>query len=188
MVQAVPTGQVEPWLLFHRAVLGLSAERQVVLHDPYGVIRSRELESPDRAVRVSITVSERENTSVSRAVSQFRGAGVQQIAVHVDDLVATGRALQAMGAPMLRVPDNYYDDLAAKFDIDEALLADLRALGILYDREPGGGEFLQLYLGAFDERFHFELVQRIGGYDGYGAANAPVRLAAMALARDSAAR
>jgi 4-hydroxyphenylpyruvate dioxygenase len=184
VVQAVPAGQVEPWLLFHRAVLGLSAERQVVLHDPYGVIRSRELESKDRAVRVSITVSERENTSVSRAVSRFRGAGVQQIAVRVDDLVTTARALQAMGAPMLRVPANYYDDLAAKFDIDDARLADLRALGILYDREPGGGEFLQLYLGAFDERFHFELVQRIGGYDGYGAANAPVRLAAMALQRD----
>ncbi|KQP12679.1 bifunctional sugar phosphate isomerase/epimerase/4-hydroxyphenylpyruvate dioxygenase family protein [Pseudorhodoferax sp. Leaf267] len=186
VVQAVPAGQVEPWLLFHRAVLGLSAERQVVLHDPYGVIRSRELESADRAVRVSITVSERENTSTSRSVSQFRGAGVQQIAVHVDDLVATARALQAAGAPLLPVPANYYDDIEAKFDIDAARLADLRALGILYDREPGGGEFLQLYLAPFEERFHFELVQRIGGYAGYGAANAPVRLAAMALWRDSA--
>ena len=180
LVQVVPGGQVEPWVLFHRAVLGLQPERNVVLHDPYGIIRSREIESADHAVRVSITVSERENTSVSRAVSHFRGGGVQQIALSVPDLVATARALQAAGAPLLPVPDNYFDDLAARFDLDATLLADMRALGIFYDRDAQGGEFLQLYLTPFDDRFHFELVERRGGYDGYGAANAPFRLAAMA--------
>lgn len=185
LVQAVPGGQVEPWVLFHRAVLGLLPERQVMLHDPYGLIRSREIESADRAVRVSITVSERDNTQVSRAVSHFRGAGVQQIALSVTDLVATAQALQAQGAPMLPVPANYYDDLAAKYDLAPDWLAQLRALGILYDREPSGAEFLQLYLAPFDDRFHFELVERRGGYTGYGAANAPVRLAATALWRDA---
>lgn len=180
LVQAVPVGQVEPWLLFHRAVLGLVPERQVVLHDPYGVIRSREIESADRAVRVSLVVSDRDSTSVSRAVAHFRGAGVQQIALAVPDLVATARALRAQGAPLLPIPGNYYDDLQARFDIAPDLLADLRALGILYDREPQGGELLHLYLTPFDDRFHFELIERRGGYAGYGAANAPFRLAAMA--------
>ncbi|WP_332748371.1 bifunctional sugar phosphate isomerase/epimerase/4-hydroxyphenylpyruvate dioxygenase family protein [Hydrogenophaga sp.] len=185
LVQAVPAGQVEPWVLFHRAVLGLVPERNVVLHDPYGVIRSREIESADRAVRVSITVSERDNTSVSRAVSSFRGAGVQQIALAVTDLIATARALKAAGAPLLPVPANYYDDLAAKCDIDAAELAAMRELGILYDREANGGEFLHLYLTPFDDRFHFELIERRGGYAGYGAPNAPARLAAMALWRQT---
>ncbi|MEO6319565.1 MAG: 4-hydroxyphenylpyruvate dioxygenase, partial [Polaromonas sp.] len=130
LVQAVPAGQVEPWVLFHRAVLGLAPERKVVMHDPYGVIRSREIESADRAVRVSITVSERDNTSVSRAVSHFRDAGVQQIALAVTDLVSTARALKASGAPLLPVPANYYDDLLARYDIDAALLSALRELGI----------------------------------------------------------
>ncbi|MFT3718825.1 bifunctional sugar phosphate isomerase/epimerase/4-hydroxyphenylpyruvate dioxygenase family protein [Pseudorhodoferax sp.] len=186
VVSVVPPGQVEPWLLFQRAVLGLAAERSVVLHDPYGVIRSRELESADRAVRWSVTVSERDNTSSARAVAQFHGAGVEQIAVQVPDLVAAARALQARGAPLLPVPANYYDDLQARFGLDDALLAELQSLGILYDREAGGGELLQLYLAPFDERFHFELIERRGGYQGYGAPNAPVRLAAMALWREQA--
>jgi len=185
LAQAVPAGQVEPWVLFHRAVLGLVPERSVVLHDPYGVIKSREIESGDRAVRVSITVSERDNTSVSRAVSSFRGAGVEQIAIAVPDLVAAARALQAAGAPLLPVPANYYDDLQAKYDLDAGLLDALRALGILYDREAGGGELLHLYLTPFDERFHVELVERRGGYAGYGAPNAPARLAAMAQWRSN---
>lgn len=179
LVQAVPVGQVEPWLLFHRAVLGLVPERNVLMHDPYGVIKSREIESTDRAVRVSVAVSERDNTSVSRTVSSFRGGGVQQIALAVGDLVATARQLLAQGAPLLPIPGNYYDDLAARYDIDAGLLAAMRALGILYDREPGGGELLQLYLTPFDDRFHVEMVERRAGYAGYGAVNAPFRLAAM---------
>ena len=180
VVQAVPAGQVEPWVLFQRAVLGMVPERNVVMHDPYGIIKSREIESADRAVRVSINVSERDNTSVSRAVSRFHGAGVQQIALGVPDLIATARALKAAGAPLLPVPDNYYDDLRAKYDIDTGLLDAMRGLGIFYDREASGGELLHLYLTPFDDRFHFELVERRGGYAGYGAPNSPFRLAAMA--------
>jgi 4-hydroxyphenylpyruvate dioxygenase len=187
VVQAVPAGQVEPWVLFHRAVLGLVPERNVVMHDPYGVIRSREIESADRAVRLSINVSERDNTSVSRAVSNFRGAGVQQIAIAVEDLVRSARALKASGAPLLAVPINYYDDLLAKYDLDAGLLADMRELGILYDQEANGAAFLHLYLTPFDDRFHFELVQRCDGYNGYGAPNAPFRLAAMAQWRETQA-
>jgi 4-hydroxyphenylpyruvate dioxygenase len=185
VVQVVPGGQVEPWVLFHRAVLGLVPERNVVMHDPYGVIRSREIESLDCAVRVSVTMSERDNTSASRAVSNFRGAGVQQIAIAVADIVTTARALKAAGAPLLQVPANYYDDLLAKYDINASLLAAMSELGIFYDREPEGGEFLHAYLAPFDDRFHFELIERRGGYTGYGAPNAPFRLAAMAQWREN---
>ena len=55
----------------------------------------------------------------------------------------------------------------------------MRALGILYDRS-GAGEFFHAYTRSFDGRFFFEIVQR-RGYDGFGAVNASVRLAAQAL-------
>jgi 4-hydroxyphenylpyruvate dioxygenase len=184
VVQAVPGGQVEPWVLFYRAVLGLSAQRNIVLHDPYGVIRSREIESADQRLRVSVTNSDRDNTSVSRAVSRFRGAGVQQIALSVADIVATARRLQSLGAPLLPIGDNYYDDLMAKYDIEPELLAAMRDFGILYDKEAGGGEFFQLFVAPFDDLFHFEFTERRGGYSGYGAVNAPFRLAAMAILRE----
>ncbi len=74
------------------------------------------------------------------------------------------------------MPDNYYDDLDARFDLDPELLATLRSLGLLYDRDAEG-EFLHFYTATVGRVF-FEVVERRGGYDGYGAANAPVRLAA----------
>ena len=80
------------------------------------------------------------------------------------------------GLEFLTVPDNYYDDLVARFDLAPEIVAQLRELGLLYDREAGG-EFVHFYTATVGEVF-FEVVQRNGGYDGYGAANAPVRLAA----------
>ena len=56
------------------------------------------------------------------------------------------------------------------------MMAALRDNQILYDRE-GEGEFFQIYTHTFDERFFFEIVQR-RNYQGFGAPNAAVRLAA----------
>ena len=76
------------------------------------------------------------------------------------------------------MPGNYYDDLAARFELDAALIAQLRELGVLYDRDSHGGEFLHFYTGMLGRRLFCEVVQRSGGYDGYGAPNTPVRMAA----------
>ncbi len=57
-------------------------------------------------------------------------------------------------------------------------MAALRDNQILYDRE-GDGEFFQIYTNVFDERFFFEIVER-RNYQGFGAPNAGIRLAAQA--------
>ena len=84
--------------------------------------------------------------------------------------------MRSRGADFLRIPDNYYDDIEAKYGLDAATMAALRENQILYDRE-GDGEFFQVYTHAFDERFFFEIVER-RNYHGFGAANAAIRLAA----------
>ena len=48
--------------------------------------------------------------------------------------------------------------------------------GLLYDRDEHG-EFLRFYTATLGEVF-VEVVERRGGYEGFGAPNAPVRLAA----------
>lgn len=68
-------------------------------------------------------------------------------------------------------PDNYYDDLVARFDLGPKTVAQLHELGLLYDREAGG-EFVHFYTATVGEVF-FEVVQRPGGYDGHGPGTRP---------------
>ena len=82
---------------------------------------------------------------------------------------------------MLPIAENYYDDLAARWEIDDAALADMKRLGMLYDRDANG-EFLHAFTNTFDDRLFFELVERRGS-TGFGAANAGFRLAAQAAQR-----
>ena len=51
----------------------------------------------------------------------------------------------------------------------------LRARNILYDREDSA-EYFQVYTRTMDGGFFFEIVER-RSYHGYGAVNAPIRLA-----------
>jgi 4-hydroxyphenylpyruvate dioxygenase len=117
-------------------------------------------------------------TLSARFISEFFGSGVQHIAFTCDDIFAAVAEMRGRGAGFLKIPDNYYDDIEAKYDLGAATMAALRDNQILYDRE-GDGEFFQIYTHIFDERFFFEIVER-RNYQGFGAANAAIRLAAQA--------
>ena len=102
----------------------------------------------------------------------------QHVAFACSDVIALARAARAhAGLQFLPVPDNYYDYLSrAGSASTTTTVAELRELDLLYDRDADG-EFVHFYTRTVGTVF-FEFVQRRGDYDGYGADNAPVRLAA----------
>ena len=139
------------------------------------------MSSANHAVRMTLNISESRDTATGRALSAYAGAGVHHIAFLTHDAAATAERLQARGAPMLPIPANYYEDLGAKWGIGDADLALLQRLEVLYDRDDTG-EFRHAYTDSFAGRFFFEVVERRGGYTGFGAANAAVRMAAQSAA------
>ncbi|MFC7980636.1 bifunctional sugar phosphate isomerase/epimerase/4-hydroxyphenylpyruvate dioxygenase family protein [Streptomyces sp. NPDC057336] len=167
-----PWHQFDEAALFHRAVLGLRPQESVDVADPYGLLRSRAVSTDDGAVRIVLTVGPAPADDTAHA---------QHIALATDDVVAAARRYRAAGGTPLPIPANYYDDLAARFEFADGELETYRELGILYDRDAHG-TFRHCYTHTVGRVF-FELVQRDGGYRGYGAANAPVRLAAQHAVR-----
>jgi len=80
---------------------------------------------------------------------------------------------------LVQVSPNYYDDLATRTELGAATIDAMRRTSILYDR-AGSGEYLHGYTPAFADRFFVEIVERRGGYDAYGALNAPARMVSQA--------
>ncbi|WPN46559.1 MULTISPECIES: 3-dehydroshikimate dehydratase QuiC [unclassified Pseudomonas] len=188
MAMALPADSLDSWVLFYKSLLDFEADDEVVLPDPYGLVKSRALRSRDSSIRLPLNISENRNTAISHALSSYRGSGVHHIAFDCDDIFAQVSRAKEAGVPLLDIPLNYYDDLAARFDFDDEFLSELAYYNVLYDRDAQGGELFHVYTEPFEGRFFFEIIQRKNGYAGYGAANVAVRLAAMAKSRSGAVR
>ena len=185
IAQALPMGRLDNFVLFYRALFGFRPEQLWEIPDTMGLIQSRAMTSPGRDIRLPLNISESRETATGRFLTTFSGAGVQHIALATADIRKAMEQLVARGARFLPIPGNYYEDIEARWGLEPDLLAMLRTHNILFDRDDAG-EFLHAYTDPFDDRFFFEIVQRIGGYQQYGAANASVRMAAQAKRRGSA--
>ena len=170
------------WQLFFVSLMASRKTPQLEIADPQGLVESQAIESEDRKVRFTLNGSSSQRTLSARFLRGYVGAGVQHIAFETGDIFATAARLRACGLLQLDIPQNYYEDREAQFGLDADLVARLEEGSILYDRDADG-EYFQLYSRAFAKTFFFEVVQR-RSYEGYGASNAPVRLAAQARFKD----
>jgi 4-hydroxyphenylpyruvate dioxygenase len=166
------------WLLFYTAIFRTAKSPMVDVVDPSGLVRSQVVESEDGGgLRLALNGAENRRTLAGRFIAESFGSSVQHLAFASRDIFATAARTEALGLRPLHIPANYYDDLEARFGLDPGLTASLRARNILYDRD-GAGEYFQFYSPNYGEGFFFEIVERRGGYKGYGAPNAPFRIAA----------
>jgi 4-hydroxyphenylpyruvate dioxygenase len=187
VAQALPMGRMDNFVLFYRALFGFTPEQLWEIPDTMGLIQSRTMASAGRTIRLPLNISESRETTTGRFLTTSSGAGVQHIAMATTDMQKAMQQLAARGARFLPIPGNYYEDIEARWGLEPDRLAMLRTHNILYDRDDAG-EFLHAYTDPFDDRFFFEIVQRIGDYQQYGAANASVRMAAQAKRRTTAPR
>ncbi|MFZ1871733.1 MAG: TIM barrel protein [Chania sp.] len=177
---AMPAGSLENWVMFLRSVLGMQADGEQLLPDPYGLVRSKALHTPCYGIRLPLNVSQSLGTLSARTVEAYHGSGLQHVAFSTADIIQAVASARENGVALLTISDNYYDDLATRFSLDAEFVACLRQHHILYDRDPAGGELLHVYTQPFTGGcFFFELLERRGGYSQYGAANGAARLAAM---------
>jgi 4-hydroxyphenylpyruvate dioxygenase len=167
------------WLLFYTSLLDVSKTPEQDVLDPGGLVKSQVVQTAGGELRLVLNASQSRHALSTRFLWEAFGSGVQHIALATTDMLATVARLKANGVKLLPIPENYYDDLEAKTELPPERIAALREHNILYDRD-GNGEYLQVYTETFGHRFFFEIVERRTGYSGFGAANAPIRLAAQA--------
>ncbi len=177
IAQTMTYDEMLSWSLFYTSLFDMKKAPMVDVIDPDGLVRSQAVEAPDGRFRITLNGAETHRTLAGKFLAETFGATVQHIALETQDIIATAKTLKGFGFQPLQISPNYFDDLAARFDIAPETLAQLRAESILYDADANG-EFFQLYSKPFAGGMFFEIVERRGAYAGYGAANAPFRIAA----------
>ena len=169
----------QPWqhfdeaVLFYESTLSLVPRAAQEVPSPMGLVRSQVMCSSDGKVRLALNIAP---LALERPAPNGGSDYPQHMAFASSDVVGVARRARERGLDFLPVPANYYEDLRARFGLDEQLLQELQSLNLLYDRDEDG-EFLHFYTATVGSVF-FEVVERRDSYDGYGAPNTPVRLAA----------
>lgn len=177
VAQTMNYQEMQSWLTYYTSTFEMSKTPIVDVADPSGIVLSQALSSPEGEVRMNLNGATDTRTFAGAFLADSFGAGVQHIAILTDDIFETSNRITAQGFDRLTISPNYYADIAARFSLDTDFIEKLRAGNILYDR-AGKAEYFQIYSTPIFDGFFFEIVQRKGGYDGYGARNAPIRLAA----------
>jgi 4-hydroxyphenylpyruvate dioxygenase len=177
LAQTMNYEEMLTWILFYKSIFDVEKSPMVDVVDPAGLVRSQVIENGDGSLRLTLNGAENHRTLAGRFISETFGSSLQHIAFASDDIFASAKALKANGLTLLPISQNYYDDLVARLGLDAGFVSKLQADNLLYDRDEKG-EYFQLYTPNFGEGFFFEIVQRTGGYNGYGAVNAPFRIAA----------
>jgi len=177
LAQTMNYEEMLTWALFYTSIFRTGKTPMVDVVDPAGLVRSQAIENQAGSLRITLNGAQNSRTLAGHFLAESFGSAVQHIAFATDDILVTAAALLARGFRPLEISANYYDDLEARFGLEPETSDRLRAGNILYDRD-GDGEYLQLYAPTYGEGFFFEIVERRGGYRGYGAANAQFRIAA----------
>jgi 4-hydroxyphenylpyruvate dioxygenase len=180
--QSMQYDEMLSWLLYYVTLFQVDKSGAIEIADPVGLVQSQAIQSGDRRLRILLNSSASGQTLVDRFLHSYGGAGVQQVSFATRDIFATAARMRELGQEFLPIPENYYYDLGARFGLEHEELSRLAEFNILYD-ENEQGTYHHFYTRAFAKRFFFEVVQR-QRYDGYGARDASIRLAAQSRFRN----
>jgi 4-hydroxyphenylpyruvate dioxygenase len=170
------------WQLYWRALFDVDVQTPQDVIDPNGLVQSQAVQNRSGTFRLTLNSTDAREALSSRFLTHSFGAGFQHLALRVADLPAAAALREARGLERLPVPANYQDDVAARFALDPVASAELRGHDLMIDEDAAGRRYRQFYSRAFHRTFFFEFVER-DGYQGYGAPNAQIRLAAQSRFR-----
>jgi 4-hydroxyphenylpyruvate dioxygenase len=172
----VELGAMDEWVGFYNKVMGFTNLKEFIGDDiatEYSALMSKVVASSNQKVKFPLNepaVSKRKS-QIEEYLEFYGGPGVQHIALATNDIVASARAMRAMGVDFLDTPDSYYDTLGEWVGDTRVPIDTLRELKILADRDEDG-YLLQIFTKPVQDRptVFFELIERHGSM-GFGKGN-----------------
>ncbi|MCK9194117.1 MAG: VOC family protein, partial [Nevskia sp.] len=117
-----------------------------------------------------INESADDKSQIAEFIRDYRGEGIQHLALSTDNIYETVKALRDRGVVFMDTPDTYYDKTDARVPNHGEHLARLRELRILIDGAPVEGILLQIFTSTVIGPIFFEIIQRKGN-EGFGEGN-----------------
>ena len=176
IVGNVELGHMDEWVKYYEDVFGM---REMIhfsdddISTEYSALMSKVVTDGRGVVKFPLNepAEGKRKSQIDEYLEFYEGAGAQHIAVATRDIVGTVTEMRRRGVEFLTIPEAYYDEVPSRVPEVTAQLADLRAQGILVDRDDEG-YLLQIFTKPVGDRptLFFEVIERHGAR-GFGDGN-----------------
>jgi len=166
----VQRGNMDRWSGFYERLFNFREIRYFDIEGRKTALFSRALTSPCGKIRIPINESQDDKSQIEEYLREYRGEGIQHIALGTDDICASVDALRANGVTFQDTPDTYYDGVDARVTGHREQVAELQRRRILIDGSDRDGILLQIFTRNVIGPIFFEIIQRKGN-EGFGEGN-----------------
>ena len=172
----VMRGNMDTWYRFYRDTFNFREIRFFNIEGKVTGLHSRALTSPCGKIRIPINESADDKSQIEEYLKQYKGEGIQHIAVGSSDIYESTDAIAARGLEFMPgPPDIYYEKSVLRVKGHSEPIGRLKKHGILIDGEGvvNGGTtriLLQIFSKTVIGPIFFEFIQRKGD-EGFGEGN-----------------
>ena len=167
-------GNMGTWADFYTRLFNFREIRYFDIEGKLTGLKSKAMTSPDGKIRIPINESAAQEGRIDQIeeyLQEYKGEGIQHIALATDDIYGTVDRLRANGNEFMDAPpETYYEMLEERLPGHGEDVAALRKNALLIDGAPGGGLLLQIFTKTVIGPIFFEIIQRKGD-EGFGEGN-----------------
>jgi 4-hydroxyphenylpyruvate dioxygenase len=168
----VHRGRMAVWADFYERLFNFREIRYFDIEGKQTGLFSKAMTSPCGKIRIPLNESQDDKSQIEEFLREYKGEGIQHIALGSDDIYTAVDIIRARGIPFQDTPDTYYELLPARIQGHGESLAELEKRRILMDGAPteGQGLLLQIFTQNVIGPIFFEIIQRKGN-EGFGEGN-----------------
>jgi 4-hydroxyphenylpyruvate dioxygenase len=167
----VRRGNMNVWSGFYERIGNFREIRYFDIEGKLTGLVSRAMTAPCGKIRIPINESSDDKSQIEEFIREYKGEGIQHIALTTEDIYETVRTLRARGMDFMPTPDTYYNKVDSRVQGHSEDLEQLRELRILIDGAPEkDGILLQIFTKTVIGPVFFEIIQRKGN-QGFGEGN-----------------
>ena len=166
----VRRGNMNLWAGFYEKLFNFREIRYFSIEGKETGLFSRALTSPCGKIRIPINESQDDKSQIEEYLNEYKGEGIQHIALGSADIYRAVDALRTLGVEFQDTPATYYEGVDARVTGHTELVSELQRRGILIDGNITSGILLQIFTKNVIGPIFFEIIQRKGN-DGFGEGN-----------------
>ena len=167
----VHRGRMEEWANFYERLFNFREIRYFDIEGRLTGLKSKAMTSPCGKIRIPINESSDDRSQIQEYLIDYRGEGIQHVALGSADIYATVEKLKHNEVAFQDTPDTYYEALPTRLPGHKEDTERLKRDRILVDGAPAADEMLlQIFTKTVIGPIFFEIIQRKGN-QGFGEGN-----------------